>query len=442
MVSPRSAASPELSTRAQRVAWCFYDFGNSAFPTVIVTALYVIFFKEAVIPEAYPEASAAERSGQGDWLWGLTNAIGALLVFGTAPLLGAIADRTGRKRLFLVSFSLLCVCGVLLLGIVGANDLALVMLGMILAVFGFEGALVFYNSFLPELVPAAKIPRLSAVAWGFGYIGGIGCLLAVLPFVLGKEGAEALQGIGLVPWFVAAWFVVFTLPALLSLRDRFDGVRPPMGASLRVGLRDLRADLAEFQREPRFLRFLAAFFLYNNGILAVYVFANAFTNDTLGFTATESLLLIVMLNVVAAPGAYVFGLRAEKRGAKRSIMETLVLWLVVCAGVWLCAQEQWFDADTGTLIFWPMAVLAALVIGATQATSRSFVGELAPEGKSAQYYGMMAFSGKGSAIFGPLLFGAVSASAGQDWAVASLSILFAGGALVLRTVREDSPSTS
>ena len=170
------------------------------------------------------------------------------------------------------------------------------------------------------------------------------------------------------------------------------------------------------------------------------MFANAFTTHTLEFSATESLLLIVMLNVVAAPGAYLFGLRAEKRGAKRSIMETLVLWLVVCAGVWLCAQDQWFDVDTGTLIFWPMAVLAALVIGATQATSRSFVGELAPAGKSAQYYGMMAFSGKGSAIFGPLLFGAVSASAGQDWAVASLSLLFASGALVLRTVREDSPS--
>ncbi|PIE23538.1 MAG: hypothetical protein CSA62_06775 [Planctomycetota bacterium] len=434
---PRMAASPApLSTRKQRVAWCFYDFGNSAFPTIIITALYVIYFKQAVIPQAYPEASLAERSGQGDWLWGLTNAIGSLLIFGSAPLLGAIADCTGRKRLFLRLFSLLCVSGTLLLGLAGASHLALVMLGLILAIVGFEGALVFYNSFLPELVPAAKIPRLSALAWAFGYIGGIGCLLVVLPLVLGREGDEALQGIAMVPFFVAGWFLLFTLPALLLLQDRCQGPRPPMRASLGMGLQDLKASLAEFRREPRFLRFLLAFFLYNNGVLAVIVFAAAFTTQTLEFSATESLLLIVVLNVVAAPGAYLFGLRAEKHGAKRSILETLLLWILVCAGVWLCAQEQWFDAQTGTLIFWPMAVLASLVIGATQATSRSFVGELAPEGQSAQYYGMMAFSGKGSAILGPLLFGAVSAGAGQGWAVASLSILFAAGALVLRGVRE------
>lgn len=422
------------SSRASRVAWCFYDFGNSAFPTVVVTALYVIYFKAAVIPGAFPELDAAERGATGDWYWGLANALGALLVFVSAPLLGAVADRTGRKRFFLVLFSALCVLAVLGLGLVGSSSLGLVMLALIIAVLGFEGALVFYNAFLPELVPETRIARLSAVAWGFGYIGGIGCLLVVLPFVLGKEGDEALRALEVIPWFVAGWFAVFTLPALLLLRDRYEGPRPRLRASLRAGIADIRGDVREFKQQPRFVRFLLAFFLYNNGILAVYVFANAFTHDTLGFTATESLMLVVLLNVVAAPGAYLYGLRAEKRGAKSAILETLVLWLVVCAGAWAVAQRDWFTQELAWWLFWPIAMLAALVIGATQATSRSFVGQLAPAGKSAQYFGMMAFSGKGSAIFGPLLFGAVSASAGQGWAVASLTLLFGGGALVLRTV--------
>jgi UMF1 family MFS transporter len=423
------------STRAERAAWCLYDFGNSAFPTVIVTALYVIYFKGAVVPAAYPEMSESELGGQGDWLWGLVNALGALGVFLIAPLLGAVADRTGRKRLFLVVFSLLCALGTLGLGLLGADDLALVMLALIVSVVGFEAALVFYNGFLPELVPAERIPRLSALGWGIGYIGGIGCLFAVLPLISGKSGDEALAAIGDVPFYVAAWFFLLTLPSLLLLRDHYEGERPPLAASFRTGWADLLAMLRAFRHESRFLRFLLAYFLYNNGILAVIVFAVAFTNGTLEFDAKESLYLVIMLNVVAAPGAYVYGLRAEKIGVQRALLETLVLWLVVCAGAWTCAQRDWFDVDTASMLFWPVAALASVVLGATQATSRTFVGQLAPEGKSAQYYGMMAFSGKGSAIFGPLLFGAVSAAAGQGWAVASLALLFGGGALVLRKVR-------
>ncbi|MCU0661861.1 MAG: MFS transporter [Myxococcota bacterium] len=407
--------SSATSTAAQRFSWCLYDFANSGFPTVIITAVYVLYFKQVVVGD---EAG----SGRSDNLWGLSNSLAAAIVFLGAPFLGAFADRGGHKRFLLGAFTLLCVVGTALLALTGPQSIALAMCLVVLAIVGFESACVFYNAFLPTLVPASALGRLSGYGWALGYIGGLGCLLAVLPL--------ATRAMFAVPLVVAAWYLVFSLPALLLLRDR-PCVREgkPGGHSVEV--------LRRLWREKALRRFLVSFFFYDNAVVTIIVFAVAFAADSLAFTTAENIALIVVMNVVAAPSALGFGWFADRFGVKRTLVTTLLIWLLVVVGAELAAWPGLFAVDTAKSVFWAVAATASLAIGAIQATSRAFVGMLAPQGRSGEFYGFMAFAGKGSAILGPAVFGFLSdAFDSQRLAVASVGAFFVVGLALLLGVEE------
>jgi MFS transporter, UMF1 family len=409
------------STRAQRLAWCLYDFANSSFPTVIVTAVYVLYFKNVVV---------GGDPGASDRLWGAANSAGAFLVFLTAPLLGAVADVSGRKRAFLAAYALTCAAATALLSLTGPGTVALAVGAFVVATVGFEGSCVFYNAFLPELVPESRMGRLSGAGWALGYVGGLLCLLAVLPL--------AAHRTALVPLVVAAWYLVFSLPSLLLLRDRARPVRAPGAPSYLVqGARRFVATLREIRRYPSLVRFLTAYFFFENAIVTVIVFTVAFTADTLRFGMTENVVLIVVMNAIAAPGALLFGRLADAVGCKRTLVVTVVMWLAVVVGAEIAAWPGLFSAGGAKGFFWGVAVLASLCIGASQATARTFVGLLAPEGRSGEFFGYMAFTGKGSAILGPLVFGVVSeAFASQRAAVATIGVFFAVGLALLLRVKE------
>ena len=409
------------STRAQRIAWCFYDFGNSAYPTIIITAAYVTYFKAEVV---------GGDGGRGDALWGWANAIGALLVLLMAPPLGLLADRARRKRLFLSLHAWLCVAATAALAFTGKGDVALAMGLVALSLYAFEGANVFYNGFLPELVGEDEVERLGARGWAFGYAGGLLALLLVV---------VAMKVLGLPAWaiplVVAAWFFGGTLPTLLLLRDAPAPVRATAtsrdsGAPARRAT--LFAQLRELRKHPELARFLLALFVYMNGVNTIIVFAAAFSSQTLGFSNTENLILVMLLNLVAAPGALLFGRIATERGARKSIALSLWGWLLVVALA--VTTTSVLTQGAARIAFWGVAALAALLIGATQATSRSFVGLLAPRGQSAEYYGFMALAGRASAILGTLVFGFVSQSVGQIAAVGSVGVFFALGLVLLRRV--------
>jgi len=388
-------AQESTSTRGQRFAWCLYDFANSAHTTVIVTTVYVIYFKSCVVGDAQP--------GLSDRLWGTANALAAGIVFLTAPLLGAVADLSGRKQHFLVAYAWLCILATAGLAFTGEGTVALAMVLFIASSVGVEGSCVFYNAFLPEVARPGKMERLSGAGWALGYLGGLGCLLAVLPL------AKSDPHTHLVPLVVAGWFAVFSIPSLVLLRDRHRPERSPGSPSLlMMGLRRYAHTLRSLRDYRNLMRFLTAYFFYNNAVLTVIIFAVAFSHDSLQFTMTDSVILVVVLNVIAAPGAYAFGWVAERAGAKRTIVVTLIMWLLVVAGVELSAWPGLFTVSGAKTVFWIVAGFASLCIGAIQATSRTLVGQLAPEGRSGEFFGFMAFAGKGSAILGPLVFGLAS----------------------------------
>ena len=410
------------STRAQRVAWCFYDFANSAFPTVIVTAVYVLYFKGVVV---------GGSSGASDRLWGIANSTASFLVFLTAPLLGAVADVSGRKRRFLAIYAFACVAATALLSLTGPGTVAFALVAFVIAAVGFEGSCVFYNAFLPELVPEGRMGRLSGAGWALGYVGGLLCLLAVLPL--------AERHTALVPLVVAAWFLVFCLPSLALLRDATRPVREPGAPSFFVqGAERFVRTLREIRRHGPLVRFLIAYLFFENAIVTVIVFTVAFTGDTLRFTMTENIILITVMNAIAAPGALAFGFLADRTGCKRTLVATLVMWLGVVAGAEIAAWPGLFEIEGAKSFFWGVAVLASLCIGASQATARTLVGKLAPRGQSGEFYGYMAFTGKASAIIGPLVFGLVSAATGsQRAAVLTIGVFFAIGLVLLLRVREE-----
>jgi MFS transporter, UMF1 family len=411
-----------LSTRAQRFSWCLFDFANSAFPTVIITAIYVIYFKDVVV--------GSDTPGVSDRLWGNANSIGAAIVFLLAPVLGAIADYAHKKKMFLIGFTLLCVFSTALLSFTAAGTVALAMGAFIAAVVGFEAAVVFYNAFLPQLVPREKMEMLSGSGWALGYIGGLGCLLLCLPIALGKTWLH------LIPMVVASWFAIFSLPAFIMLKESTPGASVGAVSAVRKGVAQLVTTLTEIRQHGNLVRFLLAFFFYNNAVATIIVFAVAFSKDSLAFTTMQNIILVIIMNIVAAPGAYGFGRIANRIGARRTIVITLVMWLVVVLGAELAAWPGLFSVSGAQTCFWGVAALASLCIGATQSTSRTFVGQMAPEGHSGEFFGFMAFAGKGSAIVGPLVFGLVSSSFdSQRLAVLSIGVFFAIGLMLMGFVK-------
>ena len=416
-MAPPPSTQPS-STRAERFSWCLFDFANSAYPTVIITAVYVIYFKEVVVGRANPGAS--------DRLWGLANSMAEGILLVISPFLGAIADHAARKRLFMAGFTWLSVIATALLAWTGPGTVALSMALVVAATVGFEGSCVFNNAFLPDLVPKQQMERLSGAAWALGYLGGLGCLLLILPI--------ARAHTQWVPLVVAAWFGLFSLPTLLLLRDR---KRPAAtsgsGSYLLVGFQRLRATITNLRAHQALWRFLVAYFFYNNAVVTIIVFAVAFSRDSLSFTTPENIALIAVMNVVAAPGALVFGWVAEKIGAKRCIVLSLFMWLAVVAGAELAAWPGLFSPQGAKACFWGVAALAALGIGSIQATSRTWVAQLTPPERAGEFFGFMGLAGRASAVLGPLIFGLSS-----DWfdsqrvALLSVGLFFLIGlALVL-----------
>ncbi|NLN63690.1 MAG: MFS transporter [Myxococcales bacterium] len=402
------------------MAWRFYDFANSAFPTVIITAIYVTWFKNAVVGDAVPGAS--------DRLWGMANAIGAALVFLCAPFLGALGDITGYRRAFFIAASVVCIVFTALLATTGPGTVTSAMVFFILALWGFELACVFYNAFLPDLAAPSDMDRLSGSGWALGYIGGLGALALCIPIAL-----FAPAHVGHIPLVVALWFALFSLPAFVWLKG------PPRTASTRDATRHARATLVrnwqQVRRHKGFLRFIAAYFFYENATATIIVFAVAFSGDSLGFSLVENIALVAVMNLVAAPGAFVFGRVAERIGSRSTIVISLWMWLVAVAGAQLAVWPGLWTPATAKGLFWGVAALASACIGAIQASSRAYVGQVAPPQRSGEYFGFMAFAGKGSAIVGPLVFGLVShAFASQRAALLSTGLFFALGLVLMRRV--------
>jgi UMF1 family MFS transporter len=418
---PRPHA-PRANTRAIW-SWAFYDFANSPFTTLVITFVYGTYFTQAIAADPI----------SGTALWSRAMTVTALVVAICSPILGALADRGGFRKLFVLVFTFICVGATICLYWVLPGQIFAALALVVIANIGYEFASVFYNAFLPEIAPAERIGRVSGFGWGLGYIGGLLALvLALVLFVLpetpwfgfSKEAGENIRATNLL---VAVWFVVFSLPLFLWVSEDRSGVSPA-GRILADTSKQLRLTFQHIRRYRQVVRFLIARLIYNDGLVTIFAFGGIYAAETFGFSFQEVLVLGITLNIAAGSGAWALGHLDDILGGKRTIIISLV-GLIVATVVAVFA--------TSKASFWVAGILIGLFVGPNQAASRSLMARFVPLKFENEFFGFFAFSGKLTAFMGPFLLGVLTASTGsQRVGVAAVLAFFVVGLVLMISVDE------
>jgi MFS transporter, UMF1 family len=404
------AVPPASLDRRRVLAWCFYDFANSAYSAVIIATVFSVYFARVIV---------GNETGRGDQVWGWAVSCSMVVVALTAPVLGAVADRAGVRKRLLFAFTSLCILCVALFGTIRPG---MVWWGFVLAVLanvGFEGSLVYYNAYLPDIAPPERRGYVSGLGYGIGYAGSALGLLIALPLV--KAGQYAMTWLS-----VALFFVVFSIPLFRAMP-----ADPPGGATVRraaiEGITQFRRILRDALGEPALRRFLVAFFFYIDGVETTIFFASIYAATTLGFSQGQLILMFLAVQLSALAGALLFAQPIDRWGPKRVIDLSLVVW----AGVAVAAA-----LTHGKAAFLVIAVIAGTQLGTVQAASRALMAALIPRGKEAEMFGFYAVVGKSSAVLGPIVFGTVSHALGgnQRAAVVAVGAFFVVGLVLLQRV--------
>jgi len=404
----------DRGNRAQVWSWALFDFANSAYPAVITTAVFPVFFKDVIV---------GGEGGRGEFWWGLAVSASAFFVAVTAPMLGAIADRSRARKQFMVFYTLVCVAGVAAMALLGEGMLATGFAVFVVANVGFESALVFYNAYLPDIAPKRRLGWVSGLGFGLGYVGsaiGLGIALILYTFL----------GTGLdVVWLAtAAFFLIFSIPAFRNLPGS-RGASTSVASAAALGIRDLWEVVLYIWRTKDLRNFLFAFFFYIDGVLTIIVMASLIATESFGFTQTGTIILFFIVQFSALAGAFALAKPTDVLGPKKVLTGVLVLW--TAAGI-----ASYFIQSQGA--FYVLAVVAGFGLGSVQSASRALMASLIPDGQEAKLFGFYALCGKSSSVIGPLLFGLVVLAFGGDQrpAMLALTALFVIGALLLQRVRD------
>ena len=397
--------------RKSIAAWALYDFANSVYAAVIPATIFGVYFVQVIV---------GNEGGRGDAWWANVASVSVLFVAISSPVLGAIADTAGVRKKMLFLYTYLCIAAVALFTTI---EPGMVLWGFTLAVLaniGFEGALVYYNAYLPDLAPRGREGSISVLGYGVGYIGSIIGLVVALPLV-SRERFD-------LTWLaVALLFAVTSVPSFLFLPPDRPGTKTLTRAAT-DGITGFRKIVGEVLAERELCRFLLAFFFYIDGVLTVIWFASVFAATTLGFEAQELILLFIIVQLAALTGAFALARPTDRWGAKKVINLTLLLWTGVVVGAYFVQTKP---------VFVVLAVAAGFGLGSVQAASRSLMAALIPPGKEAEMFGFYALCGKSSSILGPVVFGQVSLAFGgnQRVAVLALGAFFLTGLILLQRVR-------
>ena len=414
-----------MNSRRAIFSWCLYDWANSAFSTVISTFIFSVYFARGI----YGDATA------GSAVWGYALGFAGIGVALMSPVLGAVADRAGRRKPWLAVLVALTVLPVALLWYARPSPdyVTYALVCVVLASVAFELANVFYNAMLNDIAPPDKLGRVSGWAWGAGYAGGLGCLgLALVGFVqpetpwfgLGKANGENIRATAPL---VALWFVVFAVPLFVFTPDvprSGLGLRAAIGA----GLRQLRDTLRDVRRYRAIVLFLIASALYRDGLATLFAMGGLYAAGAFSMSFEQILIFAIALNVAAGVGAAGFGWIDDWLGSRRTVMLSLIGLMGFGVPVLLVEDARLFVA---------LAVGLGIFVGPAQAAGRSFMARISPPAMETEMFGLYAFAGKSVAFLGPILFAlATDAFDSQRAGMSVVFLFFLAGALVLRHVPE------
>ena len=442
--------------RSAVVAWIFFDWAAQPYFTLITTFVFAPYFATHV---------AADPAG-GQALWGFATAAAGLVIALLSPVLGAIADSSGRRKPWIAAFGALLVVGSMLMWIGRPGDPSVIpplLTAFVIATIGVEFATVFNNAMMPTLVPPDRIGRLSGTGWATGYVGGLISLILVLGFLAASpETGRTL--FGLTPLFgldpvshqgdritgplTAVWFVIFVLPMFLLTPDY--PAKLPVRSALREGLRELRQTLSELPRQKSMAAFLLANMVYTDGLISLFAFGGIYAAGTFGWNTIQIGTFGILLAIAGTFGAWIGGKLDDRFGPKRVISGTLTVLLLSVIWILTVDRDQvmlmsvappvpggGLFASTSERVYLLLGCLIGMAGGPLQAASRSLLIRLAPKDRIAQYFGLFALTGRVTSFVGPLLIGVVTTiTASQKAGMAVLVVFFVAGLMLLRRVRE------
>lgn len=379
--------------RHEIFAWALFDFANSGYTTVVLTAIFNAYFV-GVIAQAY-------SSGTATLWWTIAMALANGVVLLTAPIIGAIADDRAWKKRFLMISASGCVGFTTLLATAGPGDVSYAMALVILASICFFTGENLIAAFLPEIATPDKMGRISAFGWTIGYLGGLLTLVLCLWVTLNAaaQGAEMADAVPLTLLIVAAMFVVGSLPTFIWLRER---VQPCERAAINycsIAYQRLHTTWQHARFHRDLFQFLIALTIYTCGINTVIVLAAVYAQEAMGFTTEDNIQLILIVNISAALGAFAFGQIQDRLGSLRTLSMTLVIW--ICA-----LLLAYFTHDR--MMFWVVANLVGIALGSSQSAGRAIIGLFSPPARAGEYFGLWGLATKLAAVIGPLCYGLIT----------------------------------
>ena len=390
--------------------WTLFDFANTSFSIVVVTFLYAVYFKKVV----------AQGQPIGDLYWSLGTSIAMIITAIISPILGAIADYSAGKKRFLLFFTLLCIAATSTLFLIGSGDVFWGIIIFILANVGFEAGLVFYDSFLPEITEPKNYGRVSGYGFAMGYLGSLATLAIIYPFIQAEMIKESFP-------VAALFFLIFSLPLFVYLKDNRKKI-VVHESYFKIGVTRVWNTLSHLKNYKNLATFLLAYFFYIEGVNTIIFFSGNYASTTLGFSETELLIFFLTVQTTAIAGSVILGIVADSIGQKKTIMITLVMWLITVLIAFLVQDKNGF---------YVVGLIAGAAMGSSQSTSRSLMSKLTPPEKKTEFFGFYSLFGKSSAVIGPLVFGLVSFISGdQRLAIISIGFFFVVGLLILTQVKD------
>src|SRR6201989_1500940 len=454
--SGKPAVEPAYSPRSAVISWIFFDWAAQPYFTLITTFVFAPYFATHV----------ADNAAEGQALWGFATAVAGMAIALLSPVLGAIADASGRRKPWIAGFGALLVIGSCLMWFGKPGDPSVIpplLLAYAIASVGAEFATVFNNAMMPTLVPPDRIGRLSGTGWATGYVGGIVSLILVLGFLAAHPQTRRTL-LGFTPLFgldpathqgdritgplTGVWFIIFVTPMFLFTPDY--PAKRPVREALREGLSDLKRSLGELPKQKSLAAFLLANMIYTDGLVSLFAFGGIYAAGTFGWSTIQIGTFGIILAIAGTFGGWLGGKLDDAFGSKRVIAGSMLILLFAIVAILTVDRETVLLVKVappvpGGALFASAAERAYLVLGCLigaagaplQAASRSLLIRIAPEHRIAQYFGLFALTGKVTSFIAPLLVGLVTAAtASQKAGMSALVLFFVVGLALLARVRE------
>lgn len=412
----QDALNPGVRKR-EVFGWAMYDFANSGYTTVVITAVFAAYFVGGI----------AQKAEWATFAWTAALSVSYAIVMLTMPSIGAYADLRGAKKRLLMLTTVGCVVTTAALALAGPGSVAFAMLLIILSNTFFSYGESLTAAFLPELARAEALGKVSGWGWSFGYFGGMLALGLCLGYVIWAQ-SQGIRAEQFVPVTMLITAVIYGSASLVTFRLLNERARPNPAASRQSGIKATLAQLRQTFRQARryrdFMWLLACAVFYQGGVAVAIALAAIYAEQVIGFQPQETMVLIFVLNLAAAGGAFAFGYFQDRIGHKLALAITLVGWIATCVIAAVTTTKGGF---------WYAAAIAGLCMGSSQSAGRAMAGMFAPERQLAEFYGLWTFAIRLASIIGPLSYGAITWMTGgnQRTAILSTAALFAVGLVLL-----------